>query len=324
MYDLDEIRNLKGLHLAHLNVRSLANKWDNVKANFMNSNIHILTFSETWLHEQLPNNMFHLSNDYTLLRLDRDWNDNNNPNSPPKKGGGVCTFIRNNLDFSENTHSSLNMSSKDIEMQWLSISQKPNKTILIANCYRPPQGNIDRFIEILENILDDMNLTKIEIFLLGDFNIDILEKNNDKNKKFINTLKQFGLKQLIDEPTRYSNEKNSGIDLIFTNSDIISKSGVTNVNLSDHQMILLTRKKAKSRKQRCSFEGRSYRHYNKEIFQEQIENANWHEFNESRNPIRIVLNRLVQFNVIRRYVKTNSIHTTHRLNVLAAPPGIRV
>ena len=40
--------------------------------------------------------------------------------------------------------------------------------------------------------------------------------------------------------------------------------------------------------------------------------------------IRYVLNRLVQFNVIRRYVKTNSIHTTHRLNALAAPPGIRV
>ena len=37
-----------------------------------------------------------------------------------------------------------------------------------------------------------------------------------------------------------------------------------------------------------------------------------------------VLNRLVQFNVIRRYVKTNSVHTTHRLNALAAPPGIRV
>ena len=114
-----------------------------------------------------------------------------------------------------------------------------------------------------------------------------LKKNNVKNKKFITTLKQFGLKQLIDEPTRYSIEKNSGIDLIFTNSDIISKSGVANVNLSDHQMILLTRKKAKSIKQRCSFVGRSYRHYNKEIFQEQIENANWHEFEESRNPIRM-------------------------------------
>ena len=90
MYDIDEIRNLKGLHMAHLNVRSLANKWDNVKANFMNSGIHILTFSETWLHNQLASNLFQLSNDYTLLRLDRNWNDNNNPNSPPKKGGGVC------------------------------------------------------------------------------------------------------------------------------------------------------------------------------------------------------------------------------------------
>ena len=40
--------------------------------------------------------------------------------------------------------------------------------------------------------------------------------------------------------------------------------------------------------------------------------------------IDTVLNRLVQFNVIRRYVKTNSNHTTHRLNALAAPPGIRV
>ena len=38
----------------------------------------------------------------------------------------------------------------------------------------------------------------------------------------------------------------------------------------------------------------------------------------------IVLNCLVQFNVIRRYVKTNSVYTTHRLNALAAPPGIRV
>ena len=172
-------------------------------------------------------------------------------------------------------------------MQWLSISQKPNQTILIANCYRPPQGNIEKLIEILENILEDLDLTKIEIFLLGDFDIDIFEKNNDKNKRFVNTLKQFGLKQLIDEPTKYSTEKNSGIDLNFTNSDIISKSGVANVNLSDHQMILISRKRDKIVKQRCSFVGRSYRHYNKELFQERIESANWQEFDESQNPNRM-------------------------------------
>ena len=46
--------------------------------------------------------------------------------------------------------------------------------------------------------------------------------------------------------------------------------------------------------------------------------------NQNISKVGFVLNRLVQFNVIRRYVKTNSIHTTHRLNALAAPPGIRV
>ena len=35
----------------HLNVRSLVNKWDNLKTNFIDSGIHILTFSETWFKE---------------------------------------------------------------------------------------------------------------------------------------------------------------------------------------------------------------------------------------------------------------------------------
>ena len=52
-------------------------------------------------------------------------------------------------------------------------------------------------------------------------------------------------------------------------------------------MILLSRKKAKNIKQRCSFVGRSYRHYNKEVFQERIENTNWQEFDKSRNPNRM-------------------------------------
>ena len=50
MYDINDLKNNKGLHIAHLNARSLTNKWDNIKANFMNSGIHVLTFSETWLH----------------------------------------------------------------------------------------------------------------------------------------------------------------------------------------------------------------------------------------------------------------------------------
>ena len=101
MYELEEMKNAKGLHITHLNVRSLVNKWDNIKANLSDSGIHVLTFSETWLHNLLPNAIFELGHEYTLVRNDRKWNDTNNALLPPKRGGGVCMYIKNTLQFSE-------------------------------------------------------------------------------------------------------------------------------------------------------------------------------------------------------------------------------
>ena len=150
--------------------------------------------------------------------------------------------------------------------------------ILIANIYRPPQGNIDNFTQVLENILINLELTKIELFIMGDLNIDMLDKKNISTKRIIELLKPFGLRQLIKSPTRYSNDKNSILDVIFTNSDFISNSGVGDVNLSDHQMILTTRKKVKIQNQKCAFTGRSYRNYNKDVFQISVADADWTTF----------------------------------------------
>ena len=272
---------MKGMHVAQLNTRSMVNKWDVIKAQFVNSNLHIISFTETWLHEKLPSGFFNLSNDYDFIRQDRGWSE---PNSNIiKKGGGVGTYIRNSLNYSENTHKHLNRNSRNIESQWISILQKPNKTILLCNTYRPPQGNIERFLEIIEENLNDIDLTKVELILMGDLNIDVLDKKNPATKKLLDIIKQYGLKQLIKEPTRYAEAKHSCIDLFITNSDIISRSGVTNVHLSDHQMILLTRKKMKMKRKSCDFIGRSYRNYNKEDFQRKLQESSWNEFNTTND-----------------------------------------
>ena len=72
----------------------------------------------------------------------------------------------------------------------------------------------------------------------------------------------FGCKQFINEPTRPCN--NSCIDLIFTNYDYTSQSETLDLNYSDHQAIFITKKKTKSKTNRISFEGRSYKNYVKE------------------------------------------------------------
>ena len=166
MYGLDDIKLAKGIHIAHLNIRSVTNKWDVFKAQFSSSNLHILGLSETWLNDKLPDGLYRLSNDYTLLRNDRKWFENGS--NKPKKGGGLALFLKNSLTFSDLDFNHLNTSSVDIESQWVAVQQSNNKTILVGNIYRPPQGNIDNFIQVLENILSNINLTKVELYIMGD------------------------------------------------------------------------------------------------------------------------------------------------------------
>ena len=276
MYELNDIDAAKGMHIAHLNIRSLANKWEVFKAQFVDKNLHVLGLSETWLNYKLPNNLFNLSNDFTMLRNDRNWSDDGK--LEPKKGGGVALYVKSSLNYSETDFSEWNTSTIDIESQWITIKPPNAKTILIGNIYRPPQGNVDRFIQVLDNYFNSIDLSKYEMFLMGDMNIDMLDKNNEAGKKLMNSIKPFGFCQLIKEPTRYSPIKNSLLDIFITNSNFIYKSDICNINLSDHQMILVTRKKIKHPKQKCSFIGRSYRNYNKEEFQDTIQNADWTKY----------------------------------------------
>ena len=118
---------------------------------------------------------------------------------------------------------------------------------------------------------------------MGDFNIDWFEKNNQNYKKLLDLIKPLGLRQLIKNITRPSLQKDSCIDLMITNSDNVERAGTIDVSLSDHLLIHCTRRQLRLPKVKCNFTGRSYRNYNKEIFQQNIREANWENFNASSN-----------------------------------------
>ena len=84
-----------------------------------------------------------------------------------------------------------------ISSQWISITQKPNKSILLGNLYRPPQGDVLTCLEIIENKLSDINLQKVEVILMGDLNIDLLDLHSNIAKYLIHKKRQLGLRQLI-------------------------------------------------------------------------------------------------------------------------------
>ena len=108
----------------------------------------------------------------------------------------MALHVKNSLTFSDADFSHLNTSNKNMESQWVSIKQPNSRTILIGNVYRPPQGNIETFIQVLEDILTSIDLSKIELF----------EKKNPNTKTLLELIKTFGLRQLIKSPTRYSKD----------------------------------------------------------------------------------------------------------------------
>ena len=92
MYGLNDIKEPKGIHIGHINVRSMANKWELIKMNFMSANLHVIGLSETWLNSSLPNELYTLSNEFTLIRNDRNWYDHGR--SITKKRWRSCNLYK--------------------------------------------------------------------------------------------------------------------------------------------------------------------------------------------------------------------------------------
>ena len=59
----------------------------------------------------------------------------------------------------------------------------------------------------------NLDISKQEFFIIGDFNIDISKKTSEESKDLINMMLSFSFKQFVKEPTRYG-RNTTCIDLI--------------------------------------------------------------------------------------------------------------
>ena len=267
----------RGFHIAHLNLQSINNKFDLVKIQVKQMKFHVFTFSESWLHQHIPDNMINIEG-YNLIRLDRQWSEDG---KQVKKGGGVGFYVREDLTYSTEELKTYNCSTNDIECFWIQLMMKNSKNIIIGVLYRPPSGNVETCFEKLATSMEAIgNSYNKEVFILGDFNINYLKKNDHNTKQLLHFETMTGLKQLMNEPTRGTN----CIDLIFTNSCDASSFGSLNVSLSDHELIYVSKKKVTVARKYVDFWGRSYRNYDRERFQNAIRGYNWDQFWNLEDP----------------------------------------
>ena len=241
-----------------------------------NLNVDLFTMSETWLNSKLPSSLFKVKG-YKLDRLDRSWSVNGRG---IKKG--VAAFIKENVNYSMTEYSRFNLSTSSVELLWISINNPNQSKIIVGIVYRPPMGDFREFVTKIKEMANDINVNNLEVFLIGDCNVDY-SKHGTCNKKLIKEFETLtGLHQIIKQPTRYGNN-NSLIDLVFSNSSCINEHGTLDLNVSDHEAIFIIRKKSKEKFTIIDGYGRSYLNYEKNSFQANVRAADWSKLSEIRD-----------------------------------------
>ena len=224
--------NLKGLTIFHLNIRSLFYKLDQVKLMLMQANIDLMYITETWLNDNISNHELAIQG-YKLVRKDRS----------TKRGGGIIAYIRNDIDYEEIDDTQAGETQgPQIETLWIKMNFKHTRTILLCIMYNPPNCSIKNALSELELQTKQYRpVTDHEIYMLGDINVNMLQKNTAEFKKTQWFCFNNGLEQIITEPTRITQTSTTLIDIIFTNvKNRISQYGNVETNASDHNGIYLT------------------------------------------------------------------------------------
>lgn len=189
----------------------------------------IFTLSETWLNSSVPDSEVGL-HDYTMVRNDRS----------NKRGGGTAILVKDGIPYRHRT----DLTDDSAETCWVEVNRSKCKTLFVCCVYRSPDYNCDQLIDHLNDSLSQLPIES-EIVVLGDLNVDFLLKRENFGYNLKQKLKILAnsndLEQLINSPTRITDQSRTAIDLVLVNnSHQIVESGVIPSAISDHCIVYCT------------------------------------------------------------------------------------
>ena len=116
--------------------------------------------------------------------------------------GGTGIYIKKNYDSI--LREDLNISTQNgFESTWIEIKNKRSKNIICGCVYRHPKADMGEFIEYLDKCLSKIDNEKKEVFIAGDFNIDLLKLGSSpKYQDTYNTILVMVFLPQIINPTR--------------------------------------------------------------------------------------------------------------------------
>ena len=261
-----------GIRIGALNVCSLPNKLTDIATVLDNQGtpLHILGISESRCTSIIPDNQININN-YKVIRSDV-------PMLSGSNKVGVAVYIHDEVKF----HRRLDLECLDVECIWIQV-RIFNKLIILGHLYRHPDSSCSWF-DSFSDMLDGVFLENKPIFLLGDFNIDLLVNQ----RRWENIFNSYFLNQLITLPTRVTQYSSTLIDHIYTNDEHCVKEICVPISgISDHYPVLCTinfdlKKNTKKDNHKYIYY-RSFKNFNADDFLFDVANAPFHNVYQSHD-----------------------------------------
>ena len=211
--------------ICHWNLNSLA-AHSYLKVSLLRAYVAIEKFDVVYLSETYLDSS-NLSDDenfylpgYNLVRADHP---------PNAKKGGVCIYFKNFLPLKV---LDIQLLQECINFE-IKIANKTCNFVILHRSSSQSKDEFESFADNLEPNLDSVvHRNPYLIVVLGDFNAQtkgwyLLGKTTDEGTRIDGIMSQFGLDQLIHEPTHITGERSSCIDLIFASQpNLVVESGV--------------------------------------------------------------------------------------------------
>ena len=220
-YDIDEFKKVKSLwrknktiSLIHTNICSLQANIDHLEdlIHDLDYTFDVIALTETWHTKK--------SLSFSPKRMEGYLEYYGREGSSLKGGCGFYVkdsftpIPRHDLEFQ------ITDPGCETETCWIELVNNSGPNILIGVFYRHPSRNNHNFAEKLKTTLKKINREKKKAIICGDFNLNLLNFDTDKQTNtFLSNMFQQNFQPCITEPTRITNSnKPSLVDNIFINT----------------------------------------------------------------------------------------------------------
>ena len=165
------------------------------------------------------------------------------PSNTSKGGTGI--YVKSIYNTVERTD--LKITHDNFESTWIEIKNTKSKNIVCGCIYRHPRYDLDEFLRYITKCLEILSKENKEVYIAGDFNIDLLKLDNFPSYlEFYNLMTSNGFLSQIINPTRVTTNTSTIIDNIYSNCHENNQySGNILLSISEHfsQFTSVERKK---------------------------------------------------------------------------------